>query len=71
MRIVTATKPGPSAPAIDETVTERKPPAQPATITGSRIVTAPRKTRRHQQRGDAAVALIQEIARRATGDGGT
>ena len=42
MRIVTARKPGPAAPAIDEAVTKRKKPAQTATIT-SRIITAPRK----------------------------
>jgi hypothetical protein len=82
MRIVTAKKPGPAAPALKEAVTERKRPAQAATIT-NRIVTAPRKTstrfgpvqdidaEEHQRRGDAAVALFREIVRRATGDGGT
>ena len=81
MRIVSAKKPGPAAPAIKEAVTERKRPSvQAATIT-SRIVTAPRKTstrfgpvqdldaEEHRRRGDAAEALFREIVRRAKGDG--
>ena len=39
-RIVSAKKPGPATPAIDEAATERKRPTQPAAITGPRIVTA-------------------------------
>jgi hypothetical protein len=74
--------PRPTATAIDEAVTESTP-AQPATITGPRIVTASRKTsprfgpvedidaKEHQRRGDAAVELFRELARRATGDDGT
>jgi hypothetical protein len=80
-RIVSAKKPRPAAPAIKEAVTERKPSAQPATITGPRIVTArtPRARRlpdvpemtaeEHQRRGDAAVELFKELVRRATWDG--
>jgi hypothetical protein len=118
-RIVSAKqpKPGPAAPAITE---RKRPTAQPATITGTRIVAArkprpkhgigpeqiaaardaapadpppairksaivtarsPRAGRfgpvqeidaeEHQRRGDAAVALFQEIARRARGDAGS
>jgi hypothetical protein len=83
-RIVSAKHPKPAARAINEAVTERKRlPAQPAAITGPRIVTAPRKTSsrfgpvqdidagEHQRRGDAAVALFHELVRRATGDGWT
>jgi hypothetical protein len=78
-RIVTARKTRPAVPSIGDAVTERKRPAQPATIT-SRIVTAPRKhstrfgpvqdldAEEHQRRGDAAVELFREIARRARGD---
>jgi hypothetical protein len=84
LRIVTAKKPkpGPVAPAIDEAVTERKPPSRPATITGSRIVTARSKPGRfgpvqdldaeeHRRRGDAAEALFREIVRRVMGDAGS
>ena len=77
-RIVSAKmpKPGPAAPAINEVVTERKrQPAQPAAITGPRIVTAPKARGRfgdvsdmtpeeHQRRGDAAEALFAELVRR-------
>jgi hypothetical protein len=80
MRIVTAKppKPGKAAPAIADAVIEQKrPAARPATISGPRIVTAPRKTstrfgpvqdltpEEHQRRGDAAVELFKELARRA------
>jgi hypothetical protein len=41
-RIVSAKGPRPAAPAIKEAVTESKRSAQPATITGPRIVTARR-----------------------------
>jgi hypothetical protein len=75
MRIVSARQPRPAAPVIDVAVTERKP-AQAATITGPRIVTARKPKGRfpdvpemtaeeHQQRGNAAEALFREIVRRA------
>ena len=81
MRIVTARKPGPAAapPIGDE---RKRPVAQPAAISGSRIVTVPRKhstrfgpvqdltAEEHQRRGDAAEALFREIVRRARGDAG-
>jgi hypothetical protein len=49
MRIVSTKKPksGPAAPAVAEAVTERERPAQPATITGPRIVTAKKPRPRH------------------------
>jgi len=47
MRIVSAKAPKPSAPAINEAVTVRKPPAQAAAITGPRIVTAKKSGPRH------------------------
>jgi hypothetical protein len=77
MRIVTARKPGPIAPAIGDAVIERKRPAQAAAITGPRIVTAkPKRSTRvgpvqemdaeeHQRRGDAGVELFRELVRRA------
>jgi len=76
MRIVTAKKPGPAAPAIADAVIERKrPAAQPATISGPRIVTVRRAGRfgdvpemtpeEHQRRGDAAKALFKELVRRS------
>jgi hypothetical protein len=81
-RIVSAKGPRPAAPAIKEAVTESKrSAAQPAAITGPRIVTArtPRARRlpdvpemtaeEHQRRGDAAVELFKELVRRATWDG--
>jgi hypothetical protein len=81
-RIVTA-KPKLAAPTIGKAVTESKRPAQPATITGPRIVSArnPRAKRlpdvpdmtpeEHQRRGDAAVELFRELTRRAAWNGGS
>jgi hypothetical protein len=72
-RIVSAKqpKPGKAAPAVADVVAERKrPPAQPAKITGPRIVAAkPKRITRfvpvqeidaeeHERRGDAAVELF-------------
>jgi hypothetical protein len=82
MRIVSAKKPKPAAPAIDEAVKVRKRRAQAVAITGPRIVTARRKPGRfgpvqdlnaeeHQRRGDAAMAMFKELERLATGDGGS
>jgi hypothetical protein len=61
MRIVSAKKPGPAAPAIKEAVTERKRPAQPATITGTRIVAA-RKPRPKHGIGPEQIAAARDAA---------
>ena len=55
-RIVSAKKPGPAVPTVGEAVTERKRPAQAATIT-NRFVTAPRKT-------STRFGPVQEMTRR-------
>jgi hypothetical protein len=47
MRIVSARKPGPAVPALDEAVIERKPPTQAAAITGPRIVAARKPWPKH------------------------
>ena len=63
-RIVSAKKPkpGPTAPAIKEAVTEQKrPAAQPAAITGPRIVTA-RKPRPKHGIGPEQIAAAREAA---------
>ena len=80
-RIVSAKQPKPTGPVIDKSVAiPRRPAAQPAAITGPRIVTAPRKhssrfgpvqdidAAEHQRRGDAAVALFRELVRRVRGE---
>jgi hypothetical protein len=63
MRIVTATKPkpAPAASAIGEAATERKPPAQAAAITGTRIVAA-RKPRPKHGIGPEQIAAALDAA---------
>jgi hypothetical protein len=80
-RIVTAKKPRPKWPAINPPPAPEPAPVAP--VTKPRIVTVPRKhstrfgpvqdidAEEHQRRGDAAVELFREIARRARGDAGT
>jgi hypothetical protein len=60
-RIVTAKKPKPAAPAIGKAVTERKQPAQPATITGTRIVMA-KKPRPKHGIGPEQIAAARDAA---------
>ena len=57
MRIVGAKKPGPAAPVLKEAVTERERPAQPATITGPRIVTVKKPRSRHAVGPEQIVAV--------------
>jgi hypothetical protein len=62
MRIVTPKKPGPTAPAIEEAVTEqRRPPTQAAAITGTRIVTA-KKPRPKHGIGPEQIAAARDAA---------
>jgi hypothetical protein len=61
-RIVNAKAQQPAAPVIDEPVIERKRQAQPAAITGPRIVTAKKPGPRHAI-GPEQIAAARDAAR--------